>query len=186
MCQVYRFTLPSAECPADSHSPCFAAPHGRLMCRTLKHAPLPSHARVVEPLALSPRDMSSSVSTTNNELYTNRCTMHKVGLTPSPPSLPPSLLLPSPLQYHNDELYANMYTMHSWSGIVVVTLFYANYVGGFCSFFAGITPQWVRRVSLSLALLHVHAKLTNFVCTTCQTFAYVADFLFRCVLIVRR
>lgn len=35
--------------------------------------------------------------------------------------------------------------MHSWSGIVVVTLFFANYVGGFFNFFAGVTPQWVRR-----------------------------------------
>ncbi|CAM9343304.1 unnamed protein product, partial [Hapterophycus canaliculatus] len=47
-------------------------------------------------------------------------------------------------QYHNDELYANLYTMHSWSGIVVVTLFYANYVGGFFNFFAGATPDWMK------------------------------------------
>lgn len=46
-------------------------------------------------------------------------------------------------QYHNEELYANLYTMHSWAGIIVVTLFYANYLGGFFSFFAGVVPQAV-------------------------------------------
>ncbi|CAM9909290.1 unnamed protein product [Scytosiphon promiscuus] len=47
-------------------------------------------------------------------------------------------------QYHNDELYANLYTMHSWSGIVVVTLFYANYLGGFFNFFVGATSDSIK------------------------------------------
>ncbi|CAM9361551.1 unnamed protein product, partial [Discosporangium mesarthrocarpum] len=47
-------------------------------------------------------------------------------------------------QYHNEELYANLYTMHSWAGIAVVTLFFANYVGGFISFFAGLVPQSIK------------------------------------------
>lgn len=60
--------------------------------------------------------------------------------TPVSPRSP--FVLPT-RQYHNEELYANLYTMHSWAGIVVVTLFYANYVGGFFNFFTGSTPQWV-------------------------------------------
>lgn len=44
--------------------------------------------------------------------------------------------------------------MHSWSGIIVVTLFYANYVGGFFNFFMGATPQRVCR-----------AKHHDFICT---------------------
>ncbi|CAM9786523.1 unnamed protein product [Sphacelaria rigidula] len=55
-----------------------------------------------------------------------------------------SLGLWAVFQYHNEELYANLYTMHSWAGIVVVTLFYANYVGGFFSFFLGCTSQSVK------------------------------------------
>ncbi|CBN75190.1 conserved unknown protein [Ectocarpus siliculosus] len=55
-----------------------------------------------------------------------------------------SLGLIAVFQYHNKELYANLYTMHSWAGIVVVTLFYANYVGGFFNFFTGSTPQWMK------------------------------------------
>ncbi|CAM9314981.1 unnamed protein product [Pylaiella littoralis] len=51
-----------------------------------------------------------------------------------------SLGLYAVFEYHNEELYANLYSMHSWTGIVVVTLFYANYVGGFLNFFAGVTP----------------------------------------------
>lgn len=83
--------------------------------------------------------------------------MRKADRSESPPIQPPICPLPlrthrlshpslgvSRLQYHNEELYANLYTMHSWSGIVVVTLFFANYVGGFFNFFAGMTPQWVR------------------------------------------
>lgn len=69
-------------------------------------------------------------------LLANSCAPRKTSLRPAPP--------PSSVQYHNDELYANLYTMHSWSGIVVVTLFFANYLGGFFNFFAGLTPQWVR------------------------------------------
>ncbi|CAM9685337.1 unnamed protein product, partial [Laminaria digitata] len=48
-------------------------------------------------------------------------------------------------QYHNEELYPNLYTMHSWAGIMVVTLFCANYVGGFFAFFTGVAPQAVKK-----------------------------------------
>ncbi|CAM9236903.1 unnamed protein product [Ascophyllum nodosum] len=54
-----------------------------------------------------------------------------------------SLALWAVFQYHNNELYANLYTVHSWAGIMIVTLFYANYLGGFFNFFAGLTPQWM-------------------------------------------
>lgn len=47
-------------------------------------------------------------------------------------------------QYHSEGLYVNLCSMHGWAGIVVVTLFYANYVGGFFNFFVGCTPQSVR------------------------------------------
>lgn len=46
-------------------------------------------------------------------------------------------------QYHNEELYANLYSVHSWAGIVVVTLFYLNYLGGFFMFFAKTSSQKV-------------------------------------------
>lgn len=75
---------------------------------------------------------------------------------PLHPRTGPNLSPPSPcrifeLQYHNDELYANLYTIHSWTGILVVTLFYANYVGGFFNFFAGWSSQSVSTLSKILA-----------------------------------
>eukprot|EP00903_Cladosiphon_okamuranus_P006035 g5953.t1 len=71
-----------------------------------------------------------------NKIFHNACMLIAAVLV--------ALALYAVFQYHNDELYANLYTMHSWSGIVVVTLFFANYVGGFFNFFAGLTPQWMK------------------------------------------
>lgn len=73
--------------------------------------------------------------------------MSRICVSSKAPLPPRSTSVLSTRQYHNEELYANLYTMHSWAGIVVVTLFYANYVGGFFNFFTGSTPQWVRGTS---------------------------------------
>ncbi|CAM9227727.1 unnamed protein product [Choristocarpus tenellus] len=55
-----------------------------------------------------------------------------------------ALGLSAVFEFHNDYLFPNLYTMHSWAGIVVVTLFFANYFGGFTNYFLGASPQRVK------------------------------------------
>ncbi|CAM9195193.1 unnamed protein product [Ectocarpus sp. 12 AP-2014] len=105
-----------------------ASPH------TYRHAGL----RKTIPPNMKKKKRGLSVTHSGWHFMSRTWVSSKARLPPRSPSVR------STHQYHNEELYANLYTMHSWAGIVVVTLFYANYVGGFFNFFTGSTPQWMK------------------------------------------